>query len=329
MKSALVFAGAVVVFLVGCGGSGPTQAEGPKPNLDAPPASSGNPKAGTIDLSDAHAALEAHDYATARTKAEAALAKEPNHAEAHFVVGVCDEADKKPDDAAKHYREALKSDPRLLGASINLSAILIDQKQFDEAADVARAGLKYSKGSPELHINLAYALQGKGDKDAAAKSFGNAVMLKPDDAELRLWHAQALLDAGDKDGAAKAFKNALGKAKGNADVMALAGIGLAQAGDAAGCVGALDQAIAAKSSPDLLTERAICKHKAKDVAGARADLDASIKLKPTVKAHAAAAKYAEEAGDKKACRDHYQEVAKMAAGTKVEEEAKKGAARCK
>jgi uncharacterized protein (TIGR02996 family) len=314
------FAIVLCAVLAGCGGSGPTQAEGPKPqNLDSPPPS----KSSGIDVSEAHAALEAKDYEKARKIAEDALAKEPNHAEAHFVVGVCDEADKKIDLAMGHYRSALKSDPKLLGASINLSALLIDQKQYDEAAEVARAGIKNAKGSAELHINLAYALLGKGEKDAAAKSFENAMKLRPDDAELRLWYADALLEAGDKAGASKGYKNAIAKAKGNAQLITAAAIGLAKADDPTGCVAALDQVISSKATPDSYTERAICKHKGKDLPGARKDLDDSIKLQSTVKAHFIAGKYAEEAGDKKACKLHFDEVGKMAAGTKVAEEAKK------
>jgi Tfp pilus assembly protein PilF len=332
MKQAIIIS--FVVVLGGCGGSGPSQAEGPKPDLSGPPAGSASSSAGAEDkgspeLASAHDALEAKDFKTARTKAEAVLAKNGKHAEANFIVGICDEADKKNDDAVTHYKAAIAADPKLLGASINLSALLVDMKQFDDAAEVAKAGLKLAKGSAELHTNLAYALKGKGDHATAAKSFANAVQLKPEDALLRLDYADELKEGGDKEGAQKQYKNVIAKAGEDVNVIAAAGIGLAQSGDPPGCVAAFDAAIKKKSSPDFLTERAICKHKAGDLAGARADLDESLKAKPTVKAHAAAAKYAEEAKDKKACKLHYAEVAKMAAGTKVEEEAKKGMERCK
>ena len=82
----------------------------------------------------------------------------------------------------------------------------------------------------------------------------------------------------------------------------------------------------------FFTERAICKHLGKDLPGARKDLDEALKLDASSKAHFYAGKFAEEAGDKKACKAHYAEAAKLAAaakpGTKVEEEAKKGAERC-
>lgn len=327
------FAVVAVALLVGCGGSGPSQAEAPKPDLEDKPAKADTGGA-SADSMAALEAAEAKKFDEAKTKADAVLAKNPKDAVAHYARGIVAEQSEKDLDAAeKHYRAALEADPKLVGASIFLSALLIDKKEWDEAAKVARAGLASAKGTPELHINLASALHGAGDHATAAKSYANAVALKPEDAELRLWHGQELIDAGDKDGAAKAFKGALAKAKSNTSVIALGGLGLKDAGDYPGCVAAFDQAIAVKASAPFYTERALCKHLAKDMAGARKDLDEAIKIEPSSKAHFYAAKFAEEDKDKKACKAHYLEAAKLAAaakpGTKVEEEAKKGAERCK
>ena len=317
--------------LTACGASGPGQAEGPKPSLEDPKDNGGGgAPASSPDLDAAMSALESKDYKTARAKAEAVLAKTPDSADANFVLGVCDESDGKPDDAVKHYQAALAKDPAISGASINLSALLIDLKRWDDAAQVCKDGLAKQKGTVELHINLSYALKGKGDHESAAKSFANAIALKPDDPTLRVDRAMELLSAGDKDGAAKELKNALGKSGGNADLLAEIGVGLAQTGDAPGCVAAFDKAIAAKSTPEFFTERAICKHKANDLAGARKDLDDALAKDPAnIKAHAAAAKYAEEAKDKKACKLHYLEVAKLAKEGDLADQAKKGADRCK
>ncbi len=325
------FAVAVVVALglgLGCASGGPTQADGPKPNLDDNTASGKNPASGSKDLDDAMAALEAKDCKSATEKAQKVLSTAPQTADAHFVLAVCFEADKKNDDAVKEYRAALAIDAGASGASINLCALLVDLKRWDEAVEVAKAGLAKQKGAVELHINLAYALKGKGDHATAVKAFANAVALKPDDAGLRLDHGLELLATGDKDGAAKELKNAIAKANGDAVILAEAGVGLAQCDDAPGCVAALDKAVAVSSTAELLTERAICKHKAKDLAGARKDLDDALaKDAGSLKAHAAAAKYAEEAKDKKACKLHYAEVAKLAQG-ELAEQAKKGVERC-
>lgn len=327
---------AVVLFLVGCGGSGPSQAEAPKPSLDDKP-----PHAGAADTGGASAeamaaleAAEAKSWADAKAKADAVLAKNPKDAVAHYARGiVAEDADKDLDAAEKHYVAALEADPKLVGASIFLSALYIKREKWDDAAKVARAGLEHAKGTYELHLHLALALHGKGDHALAAKAYANAVTLRPDDGKLRFDHGEELLEAGDKDGAAKAFKGAIAKAKGDSSLIALSGLELKKAGDLPGCVAAMDQAIAVKASGAFYTERAICKHAAKDVEGARKDLDEAIKLEPSSKNHFYAAKFAEDAGDKKACKTHYEQAAKLAAaakpGTKVEEEAKKGAARCK
>ena len=108
----------------------------------------------------------------------------------------------------------------------------------------------------------------------------------------------------------------------------VAAVGLAKSGDAIGCVAALNQAIQLQSTPDYLTERAICKHKAKDLTGARTDLNLSLAQKPSLKAYAAAAKYAEEASDRQACVAHYNAVISLAKGSKLEEQAHQGVERC-
>lgn len=330
---------AAVLLLSACGGTGPSQAEGPKPDLDKPTkAESGGASAESMAALEA---VEKKDYDAAKAKADGVLAKNPKDAVANYARGiVAEQSEKNPEAAEKHYRAALASDPKLVGASIFLSALLIDKKQFDEAAKVCRSGIEQNKGALELHLNLASALHGAGDHATSAKSYGNAVALKADDVELRIWHAQELLEAGDKDAASKQFKNAIAKAGKNTSVLALAGLGLRDAGDFTGCVATFDQAIAVKAAAPFYTERAICKQRANDLAGARKDLDEAIKLEPSSKAHFYAGKLAEEAftasktpADKKSCREHYLEAQKLAAaakpGTKVEDEAKKGADRCK
>lgn len=327
---ALALAVSVPALAAACSPAGPSQAEGPKPDLDKPPKGAGSGEPIAPELADAQAALEAKNCAVAKEKAGAVLAKDPKHGDAHFIMGACAEADKNDAEAIKHYQAALEANPKNSGAAINLSAIYIDKKQHDEAIEVCKKGLEATKGaSVELHTNLGWAFAGKGDHEKAAKSFGNAAKLKPEDGSLRLALADEHLAAGQKDAAAKAYKEAIAKAKGDQELVRAAGLGLFQTGDFAGCVAALDTVITAKPGVDVYTERAACKHKAGDLAGARADLDASIKLKPTVKAHGYAAKWAEEAKDKKACSAHWSEVGKLAAGTKVEEEAKKGLERCK
>ena len=327
--SAALFGVAVAVSACGGGGGAPKQAEGPKPDLDAPPKGSAAEKPVAPAIVEAQAALESKNYPTARAKAQSVLDKDATDADAHFVLGVCDDEDGKKESAIAHYQAALQTDPKMFSAAINLASLLADAKRFDEAAEVARGAIsRGGKGLAELHTVLAIALKGQGKHDLAARSYANAIALKPDDAELYLWQGEAFLDAGDKDGALRAYRGAAAHAKDDAQVLGLAAIGLAKAGDATGCVSALDRAIAKKATSELLTERAICKHVVKDLAGARVDLDAAIAKAPTFRAHVAAGTYAGEAGDKKACRAHFLEAAKIAAGKPGEKEAKERAEKC-
>jgi Tfp pilus assembly protein PilF len=315
-----------------CGGSGPKQAEGPKPNLDdtsggGGTSSGGNDKPVAPEIEAAQDAVKNNDCTTATAKAKAVLDKDKDSADAHFILGVCLEKDDKKDDAWKEYDAALKIDPHHLSAATNESALLIDLGKFDEAVAVCKAALVSNKGAVDLHINLGYALAGKGDHADAAKSFKNALALKPDDATLMVARGNELAANGDKDEAAKSYKNALAKTD-DAELIGEAAVGLGTAGDPQGCVAALDKAIAKASSSKLLADRGICKHKAGDVPGARKDLDDALAADATnVIAQFAAAKYAEEAKDKKACKEHWAAAAKLVKG-EAQDMAKKGEARC-
>ncbi len=334
---------AALLLLVGgtglaCSPAGPTQAEGPKPDLDKPPKGAASSDPIAPELADAQAALEAKNCTVAVEKAKAVVAKNPKHGDAHFILGVCADSgfpdlksDKSDEQAVTHYQAALDANPKNTGDAENLSAILVSQKKWDDAIAVCKKGLDAIKSaSPGLHANLGYALAGKGDNAGAVKSWGNALKLSPDLVDVRLDRAETLVALGQKDEAIKELKAAGTSAKADGKQKRLAAHSLSAAGDHAACVTVLDGVISAKAEPDTLTQRAQCKHKAGDLAGARADIDESIKLKPTLNAHGFGAQWAEQAKDKKACTHHWTELGKLGAGkAKAEEEAKKGVDRCK
>lgn len=332
--AAMLVAAPAMAALFACGG--PQQAKPPAPSLDDS-ASSGSPSASAASsgptaspaAADAYAALEAKDFVKARAKGEEALKANPTDAIAHLVLGVCDESDKNVDGAITHYEAALKSDPKNLAAAVNLSAILVDRKEWDRAAEVARKGLTNAKASWELYANLGWALRGKGDHDKAAKAFGNAGKLNPKDPDLQLRRGQELLaqKEPDKEGALKAFREAISLATADDGVLAEAGVGLGQAGDPSACATALGKL--KDPSPEQLRERAVCKHVAKDLAGSRADLDAAIKKKPTAQMHWSAAAYAMEAGDDKSCKSHLADMAKLATTDEDKAKAAKAPQLCK
>ncbi len=325
-----ICAATITMALSACGGGGPPkQAETPHPDLDAPPPGHAAEKVlPTADV-EAEEALEKGDCATARAKVQVVLDKSPDDADAHFVLGVCAQKDGDNDAAVTNYKAALTGDPSIVAAAANLAGLLDDLKRFDEAADVARAGIAHGgKGVAELHVALADAFKGQGKHDLAAKSYENAIKIHGDDAQLYLWEGEQLVDAGDKTAALRAYRGAVTHAKDDVSVLELAAIGLEKAGDPTACVAALDKAMTKEATAPLLARRGVCKHAGGDLPGARADLDASIAKSPTFGAQAAAGKYAEEAGDKQACREHYLAAAKIGAGKPVEKEAKERAAHC-
>lgn len=320
----------MLAALVACGGQ-PEQAKAPTPSLDDKPAASASASGPVASeaANEAYAALEAKDFATARAKAEQALKDAPADPIANLVLGVCDEADKKVDSAIEHYEAALKADPKNLAAAVNLSAIFVDRKEWERAIEVAKQGLASAKAAWELHANLGWALRGKGEHDKAAKAFGNAAKLDPKDADLQLRRGQELLAQAEpnKDGALKAFREAISLAGADEALLAEAGVGLGQAGDPSACATALGKL--KDPAPEQLRERAVCKHLAGDLAGARADLDLAIKKKASAQMHWSAAAYAMEAGDDKACRAHLAAMGKLATNDDEKAKAGKAAQLCK
>jgi len=330
MKHLLAVVALVAVgSAVACSPAGPSQAEGPKPDLDKPPKGAASGEA--ADLEDALELVKAKNFTAAKARALQVYEKNPKHAVANYVLGMVAEEEKQDDKAVAFYKVALTTDPALIGASIYLSAILIKLEKYDEAAEVAKNGLKTAKGASfELHANLGYALAGKKDLATAVKSWANALKLNPDSIDVRFDRAEALAALGQKDEAIKEYKAVASNPKAEPTLVRASAHGLSQLGEHAVCVAVLTPLVDSKPQPDVLTQRAQCKHKAGDLPGARADIDASIKLKPTLNAHGFGAQWAEEAKDKKACTLHWTELGKLGVGNaKAESEAKKGLDRCK
>lgn len=326
---ALALAVSVPGLAAACSPAGPSQAEGPKPDLDKPPKGAGSGDA--TDLEDALELVKAKNFTAAKARAQQVYEKNPKHAVANYVLGMVAEEEKQDDKALGYYRAALATDPALVGASIYLTALLIKLEKFDEAIDVAKNGLKVAKGaSYELHANLGYALVGKKDLASAVKSFGNALKLNPEAVDVRFDRAEALAALGQKDEAVKEYKAVASNPKADPTLVRASAHGLSQLGEHTVCVAVLTPLVEGKPQPDVLNQRAQCKHKAGDLAGARADVEASIKLKPNLNAHGFGAQWAEEAKDKKACVHHWTELGKLGAGNaKAEEQSKKGLERCK
>lgn len=274
MRNALLFA---VLALAACGA--PPKPAADPPLGDAPPANDA-PAASKADsdVAAAEAALKDGDLPRAKKAVEAALAKDPKSARAHYYAGVAGEGLGDKEGAEKHYREALALAPGLSDAAVNLSALLLDGGRAADAVAVLKpfAG----KGDPMVSANYAAVLAATGDHAGAIAAYESAMKGAAGDLRVRLGYAEELLAAGRKDDAAKALRDGLATAEGNRDALAAMARSLAKAGAYDDAIKAIDRAIKLKASADLYTYRALFRRGAKDAPGARADLESALKEDP-------------------------------------------------
>jgi len=247
-------------------GDGPGQGGGPAAQASSPKVKEG------MD------AIQAGDFAKAKEVLTAAEAEAPDDPQAAFYLGVALEGSGDPKGAAAKYEKALKLDPKLAEASVNLSALLLDGGDAKRALEVVQAGLSSAPKHPGLLMNRALALEATGDAAGALGAYGDAVKAQPDNLELRYAHAELLAGAGKKDEALAELR----KVAASDDVKLLAAaanvFGKLQAfGD---CVSTLDKAVKKKGAPELFTRRGVCRHEMKDDAGAKGDFEAALKLDP-------------------------------------------------
>lgn len=84
-------------------------------------------------------------------------------------------------EAMSAYRKALELDPKLLAASVNLGCLLQANKRPAEAARIYRDSMHHHPDEPLLHFNLGIAFEDLKHHDAAIVAYERALML---DAEL-------------------------------------------------------------------------------------------------------------------------------------------------
>jgi len=142
---------------VACGSATPAP-EAPPPALDDPaPAAAADQSAkpSSKQVEEGIEAIKAQDFAKAKTLLSAAHRESPKDPQAAFYLGVALEGLGDATGAAAAYKDALALDPKLTEASVNLSALLLDQKDAAGALSAADVGLKTAPKQPDLLLNRA------------------------------------------------------------------------------------------------------------------------------------------------------------------------------
>ncbi len=278
----VVWAAIAAISAVGCAG-GQTQADAqPRAPFNYAQSNGEIPvenvqgALGSRDYDDGVAALANGDVDGAELAYKRMHDRDPKDGAGLVLLGLIREKQGNKEVAEKAYKRAIELRPDLEVAYVDLSALLIDERRAEDALAVARDGLTRAPSSASLHANAAAALAAQGDQADAAGEFQIEqraprrrilVLLVTYGHWLRVWK---------QNDAALAKLRAARPLTRDPGVLAAIGEELKALGAFSDCVPTFDEAIALKNAPELHTYRAVCKLGAKDIDGAKADLQAAI-----------------------------------------------------
>jgi Flp pilus assembly protein TadD len=243
---------------------------------------------------NAKAAIDAKDWAKAKSELQAVVAKDPNDVEAHKLLGQVAEAQNDAAGATDAYVAAAKADggkDEVL--ALAAAAGLYAQRRYDDLASLMQMVTKNNAKSQPGWIYLALAQEGKEDWAGASETWGKLTQSWPDEPKLWAGLAAAQGAAGKADDAKKSAKSALDawkaardpKAKKDvtlgkgADEIATIARAYRRAGDPKGASAALDRYPVPKdeTAPLLDVERGFAKLAQKDTKGAATLADKATK----------------------------------------------------
>ena len=138
-----------------------------------------------------------------------ALKLQPDHAEALNRLGVICLTQGKLDEAVASFQHLLTLKPDNVEAYFNLGVTFYDQGKLDDAIGSFRQLLELKPDHVEAHFNLGNFLMAQGKLDEAIASFRQALLLKPDYAEARCNMGLIFKELGKKDDAVACFRQAL------------------------------------------------------------------------------------------------------------------------
>jgi tetratricopeptide (TPR) repeat protein len=101
----------------------------------------------------------------------------------HNNLGFALTARGRPNEAIKHYKEALRLNPDFEEANINIGLALLSQGKFDECVDYYQEVLRVKPGYARVHNNLGVAFWRLGKNEEATVHFQEAVLIDPNYAE--------------------------------------------------------------------------------------------------------------------------------------------------
>ena len=161
------------------------------------------------------------DYVTALDEFNSVVARHPQYADIHQLMGLCFCLLGQPEAGLQSFSHALRINPNYVEALLNKAITLSELGEFEaatEAFEAARQSEYAGEGRfssavanrlAEGHADLGDRYLEAGEVDEAVRQMRRAVELRPAYPDLRTRLAEALLRSGDLDGAERELDRAV------------------------------------------------------------------------------------------------------------------------
>src|SRR5215475_14653988 len=142
------------------------------------------------ELTQAEAAIEKKDYATAEPLLKKVVAAHPENYQAWFDLGFLYNALGNADESIAAYRKSVSAKPDVFESNLNLGLMLVKNKQpgaeeFLSAATKLKPTGHVDQGRASAWLSLAHVLEEK-DPERAIEAYRQAATLLPKDPEPHL-----------------------------------------------------------------------------------------------------------------------------------------------
>lgn len=154
-------------------------------------------------------ALLSGDLDAAARAAGRLLSEAPEHADGHFILGICSLDRGRPDVALPSIQKATGLSPARADYLAQEARCLAQLGRQDDALAAAERALAAGPGDALTHDTLGSVLTRIGRYTEAAGQFAGAVALEPSHPEFLYHHANGLLFCGELDRARECFEGVL------------------------------------------------------------------------------------------------------------------------
>jgi tetratricopeptide (TPR) repeat protein len=181
----------------------------------------GKVRGGGLTREDADAVLALYNRGQleeALNRTNALLAKNPEVAFLHNMLGAIHSAAQRPREAVEHYKRALSLKPEHPLALNNLASAFNTLGKPEEAIVHVKKAIRLRPDFAEAHNNLGHSLNQLGRPQEALESLSKAVELMPNLAEAHNNLGNTLQDVGELEKAAESYGKALELSPGYAEV---------------------------------------------------------------------------------------------------------------